>query len=97
MQSRTIWAFGKRIGNSDMHKGNLSFVPGPRMQVDPVYDTLPISYGPMAGGEVPKTVFAPGLPGPKDRAAWLVASQAALAFWEMAAREERISALSWNL
>jgi hypothetical protein len=91
-QLRTIWAFGKLIGNADMHKGNVSFVPAPQMHVAPVYDMLPMAYAPLAGGEIPRTLYAPGLPTPRDRAAWLAASQAALAFWELAAKEERISA-----
>ena len=46
---RAIWAFGMLIGNSDMHKGNLSFVPGPCLQVAPVYDMLPMMYAPWPG------------------------------------------------
>lgn len=90
-QLRTIWAFGKLIANTDMHKGNLSFVPTLPMQVAPVYDMLPMAYAPMAGGEIPKTIYAPGLPAPKDRNAWLSASQAASKFWEMAGQDARIS------
>lgn len=79
-----------------MHKGNVSFAPaatdGDTMQVAPVYDMLPMAYAPLAGGEVPKTQYAPGLPTPKDRDAWLAASQAAQAFWKTAALDKRISA-----
>ena len=91
-QLRTIWAFGKLIANADMHKGNVSFVPGPNMQVAPVYDMLPMAYAPMAGGEVPRAEYTPGLPTPKDRAAWLLASQAAQLFWDTARADPRISA-----
>jgi hypothetical protein len=91
-QLRALWAFGKLIGNTDMHKGNLSFRPGPLLQVAPVYDMLPMLYAPMAGGEVPASRFAPGLPAPQDRPAWLLASQAALVFWQSAANDQRISA-----
>jgi hypothetical protein len=59
--------------------------------VAPVYDMLPMAYAPLAGGEIPKTVYAPGLPTPKDRGAWLAASRAALAFWAAAAMDARIS------
>ena len=88
---RSIWAFGKLISNTDMHKGNLSFVPGPNMQVAPVYDMLPMAYAPMAGGEIPTPGYAPGLPKPKDRDAWLAASQAAQDFWLLALQDDRIS------
>ena len=90
-QLRTIWAFGKLIANADMHKGNMSFAPGPNMQVAPVYDMLPMAYAPLAGGEIPRTEYTPGLPTPKDRAAWLLASQAAQLFWDTARADQRIS------
>ena len=91
-QLRTIWAFGKLIANADMHKGNVSFVPeASSLRVAPVYDMLPMAYAPLAGGEIPKTVYAPGLPAPKDREAWLAASRAAQMFWESAAADVRIS------
>ncbi len=91
VQLRTIWAFGKLIANADMHKGNVSFVPSTPMQVAPVYDMLPMAYAPLAGGELPKADYAPGLPAPKDRAAWLAASQAAQVFWNSAVQDARIS------
>lgn len=90
-QLRAIWAFGRLIGNTDMHKGNLSFVPGQILKVAPVYDMLPMLYAPLAGGEVPASSFSPGLPTPKERASWLLASRAALAFWQSAASDQRIS------
>lgn len=90
-QLRTISAFGKLIANTDMHKGNLSFVPGPTMTVAPVYDMLPMQYAPLAGGEISNRVFAPGLPMPTERSPWLLASGCARAFWQSAADDERIS------
>ena len=88
---RSIWAFGKLIGNADMHKGNLSFVPGATLQVAPVYDMLPMMYAPLAGGELPNSAFSPSLPTPKDRDAWLLAYPAARSFWHRAALDQRIS------
>lgn len=88
---RAIWAFGKLIGNADMHKGNLSFIPESILQVAPVYDMLPMMYAPLAGGELPKSVFGPSLPTPKEREAWRLAYPAALSFWKRAAFEPRIS------
>ena len=88
---RSIWAFGKLIGNADMHKGNLSFVPGPTLQVAPVYDMLPMMYAPLAGGELPTGAFGPSLPVPKERDAWLLVYPAARSFWHSAALDQRIS------
>ena len=103
---RGIWAFGKLIGNADMHKGNLSFVPQPPqhphragnssalapLELAPVYDMLPMMYAPLPGGELPASAFNPGLPTPKDREAWLLAHPAARSFWQNAAQDQRISA-----
>lgn len=90
---RTIWAFGRLIANADMHKGNVSFVPAldGTLRLAPVYDMLPMAYAPLAGGEISKASYAPGLPTPKDRSAWLAASRAAQAFWQMALEDPRIS------
>lgn len=91
-QMRLIWTFGKLIGNTDMHKGNLSFVPGLPMQVAPVYDMLPMMYAPLAGGELPPVQYSPALPQPQERAAWLQAAAAAIIFWQTASADVRISA-----
>ena len=89
---KTIWAFGRLIGNSDMHRGNLSFVPASMMQVAPVYDMLPMMFAPLQGGEIPSVSFAPELPMPADKPAWDQASKAAQAFWLSASQDFRISA-----
>ena len=93
---RAIWAFGKLIGNADMHKGNLSFVAdptvvGPVLRVAPVYDMLPMMYAPLAGGELPNSAFSPSLPTPGPRDAWRLAYPAAQGFWQSAALDPRIS------
>jgi hypothetical protein len=88
---RLIWQFGQLIGNTDMHKGNLSFVPGHPMTVAPVYDMLPMMYAPMAGGEVPTPRYQPALPPPQNRDTWLQACTAAQAFWQSASTDARIS------
>lgn len=91
-QMRLIWLFGKLIANTDMHKGNLSFVPKLPMRVAPVYDMLPMMYAPLAGGELPTPQYTPALPTPQVRGLWLEACAAALAFWWSASVDERISA-----
>ncbi|WP_293660756.1 type II toxin-antitoxin system HipA family toxin YjjJ [Rhodoferax sp. OV413] len=87
-----LWWFGKLIANTDMHHGNLSLLPGNGVvQLAPTYDMLPMQYAPLAGGELPTSMYAPALPAPQDRAIWLDASVAALQFWRSAAADMRIS------
>lgn len=79
-----------------MHDGNLSFRPH---QLDsragfalaPVYDMLPMQYAPVCGAELPPVNFQPPLPLPAERPAWARAASAAVQFWDMAARDPRIS------
>ncbi|MDM0114130.1 type II toxin-antitoxin system HipA family toxin YjjJ [Variovorax sp. J22R133] len=90
-----VWLFGQLIGNNDMHDGNLSFLPAQRgnaLQLAPIYDMLPMMYAPVRGVELPPRIYAPRLPLPADAAAWQDAARAALAFWELAASDQRISA-----
>lgn len=87
-----LWHFGQLIGNTDMHDGNLSFVPGePGLQLAPVYDMLPMLYAPQRGVELPEQHFAARLPLPGERAAWHQAAQAAIDFWSRAGNDTRIS------
>lgn len=94
-QMRLIWLFGKLIANTDMHKGNLSFVPGLPMPsslcVAPVYDMLPMMYAPLPGGELSMPHYSPALPTPQQRELWLEACASALEFWLLASGDERIS------
>ncbi len=93
-------AFGCLIGNNDMHFGNLSFFcepDNPRIRLAPVYDMLPMHYRPAVSGLVREAPFE--LPNPNDsnldasrRALWLQARSLAIEFWEIASRDERISA-----
>jgi hypothetical protein len=88
---RVIWWFGRLIGNSDMHRGNLSFVPSNGFQVAPVYDMLPMMFAPLQGGEIPNATYAPELPMPAQQFAWNQASAAAQSFWQIASKDVRIS------
>lgn len=87
-----LWHFGQLIGNTDMHDGNLSFVPGsPGLRLAPVYDMLPMLYAPQRGVEVPDRNFAPRLPLPAEREPWQQAAEAAIDFWSRASDDPRIS------
>jgi hypothetical protein len=81
--------FGQLIANSDMHDGNLAFLPGLRLA--PAYDMLPMLYAPQRGVELVERKFAPALPVPRERSAWVQAAQAAVVFWRRAECDQRIS------
>ncbi|MFN0186887.1 MAG: type II toxin-antitoxin system HipA family toxin YjjJ [Aquabacterium sp.] len=80
-----LWWFGRLINNTDMHPGNLSFIPGRPLKLAPVYDMLPMRWAPMRGGEVPDwQVVAPEfLLGAGDVPGSVIA--AAKSFWSLAA------------
>ncbi|MFS2035548.1 type II toxin-antitoxin system HipA family toxin YjjJ [Polaromonas sp. CT11-55] len=91
-----VWLFGQLIGNTDMHDGNLSFLPGKTgdsnvLRLAPIYDMLPMLYAPVRGVELPPRSYTPRLPLPVEAAAWQDAARAALAFWALAAADQRIS------
>jgi len=92
-----LWWFGKLIGNTDMHLGNLSFTFScnakqfESLLLSPVYDMLPMMYSPLSGGEIPKRQFIPQLPLPREADSWNEAYQAAKEFWRIASVDERIS------
>lgn len=87
--------FGGLIGNTDMHDGNLAFRPGTSasklLTMAPAYDMLPMLYAPVRGVELPQRRFRPALPLPLEHADWAPAATAALAFWQSAAEDSRIS------
>jgi hypothetical protein len=87
-----LWWFGRLIANGDMHLGNCAFrVADGRLTPAPAYDMVPMDYAPLPGGELPGRVWQPPLPLPGERATWLQACTPALAFWNAAASDSRIS------
>jgi serine/threonine protein kinase HipA of HipAB toxin-antitoxin module len=87
-----LWWYGRLIGNTDMHLGNLSFWSSDRFVLAPAYDLLPMLYAPLPGGELPARELSPPLPLPAQREAWLAGAEAATAFWGRAATHGWISA-----
>lgn len=81
--------FGRLIANTDMHDGNLAFLPG--LTLAPAYDMLPMLYAPQGGVELTARKFAPALPVPRERNNWIRAAEAALVFWRRAQEDRRIS------
>lgn len=85
--------FGRLIGNSDMHGGNLGFFfSGEQLSLAPSYDQLPMRYAPQPGGDVLSPALVPQLPLPAERDRWQRVAPQALAFWQAAAVDARISA-----
>lgn len=88
------WWFGHLIANTDMHLGNLSFyLKSGSFELAPLYDMLPMSYAPLAGGELPlldEPKFS--LPLPDERPYWNQALEAAVMFWSIVSGDVRISA-----
>lgn len=96
-QVSRLWWFGQLIGNTDMHDGNLSFIPkrdaaSASLALAPVYDMLPMAYAPVRGVELPTWTYQPRLPLPAQSAAWTAAAKAATVFWDRARQDPRISA-----
>lgn len=86
-------AFGRLIGNTDMHFGNLAFwfddtLP---LRVAPAYDQLPMGWAPQPGDATPRPVFQPALPLPAERDDWLVALGWAEDCWRRIAADAGVS------
>lgn len=89
-QIKLLEYFGQLIANSDMHDGNLAFLPD--LSLAPAYDMLPMMYAPARGVELVERKFAPALPVPRERNTWIRAAAAAVVFWRRAENDNRISA-----
>lgn len=91
---RKAWYFGKLIGNTDMHAGNLSFglSNSNKVEICPLYDMLPMRYAPLRGGEVPTLEQAKlYVPMPGHDAEFNMAKLAAKEFWNAITLDENIS------
>jgi hypothetical protein len=95
--AQVLWWFGRLIGNTDMHLGNLSFRPhNGQLALAPAYDMLPMRYAPLSGGEAPPlALLEPVLPLPGERTQWLPAASAALLLWQSLAQDRRAT-IPWR-
>jgi hypothetical protein len=86
-------AFGRLIGNSDMHFGNLAFWCDDALpfRLAPAYDMLPMQWAPTPGEAAPDPAFEPALPLPADREIWHEAAAWADAFWARVANDPLVS------
>ncbi|MBJ6799319.1 type II toxin-antitoxin system HipA family toxin YjjJ [Geomonas propionica] len=89
---RWLWVFGDLIANTDKHFGNVSLVAmsAGRFTLRPAYDMLPMFYRPMDGA-APERIFKPPVFSTLAADQWSSALAAAVAFWERASVDERIS------
>ncbi len=91
---RLLDAFGRLIGNDDMHHGNLSFFAEPeseRLKLTPVYDMLPMHYRPSPTGLTHDRPFTLPQLDSTHAAVWEKAGAMASAFWTTAAADSRLS------
>jgi hypothetical protein len=91
---RWICCFGELIGNTDMHRANVSFwfTDALPFRLAPFYDLLPMLYAPGAQGDLSERTFAPRPPVASVAEVWSDAAAVALGFWGRASTDGRISA-----
>lgn len=86
-------AFGRLIGNSDRHYGNISLlIENDCWRISPSYDMLPTIYSPTAA-ELVVRPFEPGSlkPTAATLEVWAHAKDVAATYWTTVANDERIS------
>lgn len=86
--------FGRLIGNTDMHFGNLTFFLERELplRLAPTYDMLPMLWGPRPGDATPTPDFAPSAPLPQELDLWPEAAAMAEEFWHRVESDARVSA-----
>lgn len=94
--ARVLLEYGRLIGNSDMHFGNLSlYAPDPaagRFTLAPIYDMLPMRYRPDTHqGDIGYTVIEPSRPPNEHREEWRRARDLAIEFWRQVAGTRSVS------
>ena len=90
---RLRWWFGRLIGNTGMHFGNLGFFLGDTLPLPlaPSYDMLPMLYRPATGGSVVARAFDPPPPRPAALPCWSEAAAVASRYWQQVAAHPGIS------
>lgn len=86
--------FGRLIGNTDMHFGNLAFFlePALPLALAPTYDMLPMLWAPRPGDATPAPDFSPPAPMPHELELWPEAAKMAEEFWRRVEEDARVSA-----
>lgn len=90
---KILYCYGKLIGNTDMHSGNLSFFHDThkKFELCPTYDMLPMYYSPSSNGFMHHDVPQITIDADIDKDAWAAALQLATEFWEEIQNHEMIS------
>jgi hypothetical protein len=90
---RERWWFGRLIGNTDMHFGNLSFFLDNALPLllTPSYDMLPMLYRPASSGEVVAREFQVPVPTPAILPVWRTVAAWAETYWQRVAAHAEIS------
>lgn len=86
-------AFGRLIGNTDRHYGNISLlIENGNWRLAPAYDMLPMIYAPV-GGELVDRAFDPGAlrPTAETLAPWNAARELARQYWDSVQNDDRVS------
>lgn len=85
--------FGRLIGNTDMHFGNLAFFLEPELplRLAPTYDMLPMLWAPRPGDATPAPEFTPLAPMPQELDLWPEAATMAERFWSTVEADARVS------
>ena len=88
------WWFGRMIGNTDMHFGNLGFYLDDALplRLAPSYDMLPMLYRPAANGGLVPREYQPPTPLPAVSRHWRQAAAWAATFWQRVAQHPQLSA-----
>jgi hypothetical protein len=87
-------AFGRLIGNTDRHYGNISLlIEDGNWVMAPAYDTLPMIYAPI-NGEMVERDFDPSAlrPTADTLRQWKPAGELARTYWQLLAKDKRLSA-----
>lgn len=90
---RFLEAFGRLIGNTDRHYGNISLlIEQGQWRLAPAYDMLPMIYAPVTGELVPREFDAGALaPTAETLRPWKAARQLARTYWQAVAADKRVS------
>lgn len=85
--------FGRLIGNTDMHFGNLAFFLDLELplKLAPTYDMLPMFWAPRPGDATPAPEFLPSAPLPQEMELWPEAAAMAETFWQRVEADPRVS------
>lgn len=90
---RLLWAFGRLIGNSDMHDGNIALrlEPAFPLSLAPVYDMSPMALAPRSDGSLPNQTPPVPLPLPEEADATSRAETLARRFRERVHSDSRLT------